>query len=808
MRPRRRLLALGPALAAAALLAVDTGPAPAQLAAQSDLTREDVDPEFELTLDHLAMDTRWLGLPPRDLRWSPDGEEVYFRWRPDPEPGQRPETDPWFAVDRAGSELLRLSDQEAARVPASRVAWSRDREVAAWGRDGSLYLWTPEGGTRSVFATEGEVGAVRVLPDGSAVRFSTRGLSGGIIGRGGSESADRWAYEVEEGAARRLVAFREADEEPSEFGRWLKEQQRELIPLVRKRERDEWVRDSVRRARDADRPMVIPLQKGAKARDVRLDPRGKWVTFREVREPAGEHGTRYMAFVEETGHADPREARPKVGAPLPEHRMGIVRFDRAVAPDSVQVTWVDDGTEKETIVHGPWWSPDGSSAVVQILSTDHKDKWIARLDPESGETRTVHHEHREDWIGGPLNGGRWRPGYLEWLPEGDAFGFVSEASGWSMLYLGTPAGEVTPLTRGEWEVRGGELGPDGRWWYLTTSRAHPGEEHLYRLPARGGDLERITSGSGQHGAVVSPRGERVATTWEGPVRIPDLYLLDAEPGAPRTRVTKSGTDAYYRYAWAGSEIVTYPDPEGETTWAEVWEPPEEPNGAAVVHVHGCGECAMAVDRGWSYTSAMLYANYLRQRGYVAASVDYRGGWGHGHAYRTYAYRGMGLKDVDSALPALDLLAREHGVDRGRIGIYGGSYGGFFTIMSLFRHPGEYAAGVALYPVTDWAHYNQGYTSRILNGTPVTDSVAYRRSSPVYYAEGLADPLQIQHGLVDGNVQIQDSFRLFRRLMDLEKAGFDLVAYPMEDHGWDETPTRRDSYRRMTAWFDRHLRGER
>ena len=84
----------------------------------------------------------------------------------------------------------------------------------------------------------------------------------------------------------------------------------------------------------------------------------------------------------------------------------------------------------------------------------------------------------------------------------------------------------------------------------------------------------------------------------------------------------------------------------------------------------------------------------------------------------------------------------------RIGVYGGSYGGFFTLMSLFRHPGKYRAGVALYPVTDWAHYNQGYRSRILNGTQLTDPDAYRRSSPIYYVDGLEDALQIQHGLVD------------------------------------------------------------
>ena len=226
---------------------------------------------------------------------------------------------------------------------------------------------------------------------------------------------------------------------------------------------------------------------------------------------------------------------------------------------------------------------------------------------------------------------------------------------------------------------------------------------------------------------------------------------------------------------------------------------------AVVYAHGCGECAQAVVKGWARSGSIVYANYLIQRGYAAASVDYRGSSGYGHRNRTYAYRQMGVSDIDSALPLLDILVDQYGVARDRIGVYGGSYGGFFTLMSLFRNPGKYAAGVALYPVTDWVHYNQGYTSRILNGDQLDDEEAYRVSSPVYYADGLQDALQIQHGLVDGNVQIQDSFRLAQILIEKQK-DFDLVVYPVEDHGWDEIPTRRDSYRRMTDFFDRYLGG--
>lgn len=790
------LLALVHALAPA--------PARAQLLEQSELTFDDVDPSFELTLEHLAEDRRWLGLSPREITWSSDGEWVFFRWREDPRPDQEPDADPWYAVDRDGREVRRVDDAEAARIPAGDRVWSVGREVAAWTRGGALFVWTRGAGARSVYATGGSLRDLSIAADGSRVFFATRG-SGGGEGGDDVQSDDLWTYEVAGGRVRQVAEVVPPPDERSDADEWLRDQQLELFETLRERERERAVADSVDRARSVPGPQAIPVESGAAAREIRLSPDGRHLVFQWVEPPGEDVRTYYLEYVNESGEAEPRRARPKVGRSMPEYKMGLVRVDPRVPADSVEVTWVDDGLDKETIIHGPYWNPQGTVAVVQILSMDHKDKWIARLDVETGETTILHHEHQDAWIGGPLVGGRWSPGYLQWLPEGDAFGFVSASSGWAMLYLvDVQTGRIRALTQGEWELRDADLSPDGDTWYLVASEAHPGEEHLYRLPARGGDLRRVTMGEGVHDPVVSPDGRRVATTFETPRLMPDLYLQDNRSGAEKRRITKSGTDAYYRYDWATSEILTYPDSAGLPTWAEVWERPGRPNGAAVVHAHGCGECAQAVDKQWG-GGAALYANFLRQKGYVAASVDYRGSSGYGHENRTYAYRQMGISDVDSALPLLDILATRYGVDRRRIGLYGCSYGGFFTLMSLFRHPGEYAAGSAHCSVTDWAHYNRGYTGRILNGSPVEDPEAYRRSSPIYYAEGLEDALQIQHGLVDGNVQIQDVFRLTQRLIELGK-DFDLVVFPVEGHGWRTRPSRLDSYTRMTRWFDRHLLG--
>ena len=139
----------------------------------------------------------------------------------------------------------------------------------------------------------------------------------------------------------------------------------------------------------------------------------------------------------------------------------------------------------------------------------------------------------------------------------------------------------------------------------------------------------------------------------------------------------------------------------------------------------------------------------------------------------------------------------------RIGIYGGSYGGFITLMALFTESPHFGAGAALRSVTDWAHYNQGYTSNILN-LPQNDTLAYRQSSPIYYAEGLQDPLLMAHGMVDTNVHFQDIIRLTQRFIELGKTRWELAAYPVEDHAFVRPSSWADEYRRIYELFERYL----
>jgi dipeptidyl aminopeptidase/acylaminoacyl peptidase len=185
-------------------------------------------------------------------------------------------------------------------------------------------------------------------------------------------------------------------------------------------------------------------------------------------------------------------------------------------------------------------------------------------------------------------------------------------------------------------------------------------------------------------------------------------------------------------------------------------------------------------------------------------VDYRASSGYGRDWRTAIYRHMGGKDLDDQVDAARWLVSEQGIDSKRIGIYGGSYGGFITLMAMFTQPDVFAAGAALRPVTDWAHYNHGYTSNILN-VPQKDAEAYKQSSPIYFAQGLKGALLICHGMVDVNVHFQDTVRLVQRLIELRKTNWELAVFPVEDHGFVEPTSWADEYKRIYKLFETSLK---
>ncbi len=632
-----------------------------------------------------------------------------------------------------------------------------------------------------------------------------------------------YEWELESGELRQLTDFRrgrDPEEKPklTKQDEYLEKQQLELFDIVKKQDKDEKENKERTKRERGPFPDATYLKEAESVSSLQLSPDRSMVTFilTDRTEPNKAKVPEMPKYVTKTGYTEEERlatqigggGRYKVGVAQPVQKLGIMNaadgkiryFDMGLEKREFGIQLVGSGDVPQFFGGNVAvsWSDDGKRAFSVLNARDNNDRWIMLLDFAAAKTRILDAEHDDAWVlaNGPYG----------WLPGSDTIWFRSERSGYFHIYTLEVAEGAKPkqLTSGQWEVTGVQLSDDKKQFWLTTSEAHPGERQFYSMPVSGGGRSRITSGEGVFAATLSPDEKWMALNYSGTAGPTDLYLMENKPGAAMKRLTDSYTDELKALAWSKFEVVTIPDADNIALYARLYKPEKQnPMKPAVIYVHGAGY-AQSVYRNWGAFGTTPFFNFLLQNGYTVLDLDYRGSSGYGRDCRTAIYRNMGGKDIDSAVAAAKWLVAQQGIDARRIGIYGGSYGGFFTLMALFKHPGVFAAGAALYPVTDWAHYNHPYTSNILN-LPAEDDEAYRRSSPIYYAANLKDRLLILHGIQDRNVHFQDSVRLTERLIELKKTGWEFAPMPIEDHGWQNEWSRLDSNRRIFALFEEVLK---
>jgi len=779
-----------------------------------------------LTLEAISRDPgKWAGAPPAAVRWSEDGTKLHFQWNP-----QRKDRAELYELD-VSANLARPSGSGAGPSPATpRLVPEEDRRwlssnpgdrnraetLKVYAFQGDLYLHDLRSGkTRQITRTADSESSPRFSFDDASVVYQ----------RG--DNLFEWV--VATGETLQITDFRrgrDPDEKPklSRQDEYLEKQQLELFEIVQKREKDEKEQRERTKRERGPFPDAAYLKENESVSGLQLSPDRKFVTFilTDRSESSRAKVPEMPKYVTKTGYAEVERlssqiggaGRVKVGAAQPKQKLGVM--DTATG----KIQYVDMGLEKreyafqiiaattpgETGAVPVAWSDDGKSAFCVLRAQDNKDRWIVLLDLPAAKSRILDAEHDDAWI---LSGGPYG-----WLPDSRTIWFRSEREGFFHLYaLGVEDGSPRALTSGRWEVTAVQISRDKSKFYLTTSQTMPGERHLYSLPVAGGQPTRITTGPGVFAATLSPDEKWIAATYSSPDGPADLYLLENRPAtdaspasvmAGAIRLTDSYTDEFKSYVWRRFEIAKIPDGSAGTLYARLYRPEKpHPTRPAVIYVHGAGY-AQSVFNNWGAMGTTPFFNILLQAGYTVLDLDYWGSAGYGRDCRTAIYRNMGGRDVDSAVVAAKWLVETQNIDARRIGIYGGSYGGFFTLMALFKHPGVFAAGAALYPVTDWAHYNHPYTSNILNA-PFEDEEAYKRSSPIYYASGLADRLLILHGVEDRNVHYQDSVRLAQRLIELKKTGWEFHSLPVEDHGWQNEFSRLDSFRRIFDLFENVLK---
>ncbi len=551
---------------------------------------------------------------------------------------------------------------------------------------------------------------------------------------------------------------------------------------------------------------------------LKVHPKGEFILLKK-HQGADQKETSYMSFVNSDGYTETKKARPKVSQNEPSQFLGV--FSRS----NDTLIWVDfsgltdiykksrsTDTIKQSVTRNLFMNntlflSNENAAILDVRSADNKDRWMVRLDLERVEVKELIHEHDEAWIGGPgISSWNMVPGYLDWMNEDDSFLFQSERSGYSHLYsFDLHSGVIETLTSGKFEIRSVTKSIKENKLFVGCNQSHPGDRNLFILDLKTKAFVSVLADEGAYEVSVSPSETFMAYRYSTSNRPWELYLSKLKAGAERIQITTSTTKEFNNYNWIKPEFVDFKADDGTTLYARVYEPSAgRKNGAAVFFVHGAGYLQNAHHFWSGYFREYMFHNLLVEKGYTVLDLDYRASDGYGRDYRTAIYRYMGGRDLNDYIDAKKFMVKNYDLDSNRIGIYGGSYGGFITLMALLTKPNEFACGAALRSVTDWSHYNHEYTSNILN-YPETDSVAYHRSSPIYFAENLTKPLLMLHGMEDNNVQFQDVVRLSQRFIELGKKNWELAVFPVEAHGFKEASSWTDEYRRILELFETHLK---
>jgi len=766
-----------------------------------------------LTIEQIMQNPdEWIGTAPTGIFWDENGENIYFDWNPEMDT-----LSSLYSYSRKTKEIEKVLIDKKMNLPGNYGDYNVDKTQKIYVRNGNLFLLNIKKGTEKQLTNWlGRVSSPKFVLNDSQISFT--------------KDNNLFTINPETGLIKQITNFVTGEERPDKKSKgqakWLEDQQKELFDVLNEREAMSKARENQREIEKVDQPEKIHLGK-KRLGGTSLSPSGNFVIYSTYLSPQGTKSTSVTHHVTESGYTEERNARTKVGSVQTAVSMGIFNTDSnkivSIKTDDIpglkdQADYLKDYPERKITEQselknraisllGPIWNETEDLAVIVALSRDNKDRWILLINPETGDLDLLDRQRDEAWIGGPgIGGWGFSTGDLGWMPDKKSIWFHSEESGYSHLYtVNIETKKKTTLTSGNFEISEAFISNDKKHFYFTANKVHPGIKHFYKMPVWGGEFEQITSADGGNEIIISPNEKYLAIRHSTSNKPWELYLQKNKTNEKAIQITNSTTSEFNSYKWRTPEHITFTAEDGAEVHARLYRPDSpQKQGPAVVFVHGAGYLQNA-HKWWStYFREYQFHNYLVDNGYTVLDLDYRGSAGYGRDWRTGIYRHMGGKDLSDNVDGAKLLVEKYDVSPDKIGLYGGSYGGFITLMAMFNHPDIFAAGGALRSVTDWAHYNHGYTANILN-TPVEDSIAYVRSSPIYFAEGLKGALLMCHGMVDDNVQFQDIVRITQRFIELGKENWELAVYPVEAHGFREPSSWTDEYKRIYKLFEENLK---
>jgi dipeptidyl-peptidase-4 len=491
---------------------------------------------------------------------------------------------------------------------------------------------------------------------------------------------------------------------------------------------------------------------------------------------------------------------PQAGGRNPAVKVGIVEI-----PDG-RLTWLDFKDIRYEYIVRVNWLPDNRRLSVQTLNRSQDELDLYFVDSSTGKPEHVLKERDEGWVN--INDD------LYFLKDGRHFIWASARDGYMHLYRYTMDGKLANrITEGDWSI---QSSGGGVFWlrqaveaidesedriYFTALEKSAIERHLYRINLDGTSMERLTSKDGSHGITFSPDAKFYFDRYSNISALPSLALCKNN-GEQMEVVAEPKSENLAKFEVQYPEQFTIPARDGFPLPAELLKPRNfDPakKCPVILHVYG-GPSAPTVANAWR--SSLLFDQILLDRGYLVMQVDNRSATAISKKLENIILKdGYGSKELDDLVDAVGWLKSQTFVDPARIGIWGWSGGGTFTLLAM-THSQEFKAGIAVAAVTDWRYYDSVWAEAFMK-KPQDNTSGYDKTSLVRSAKNLHGRLLLVHGTYDDNVHPQNAWSFIDELVKAGKM-FDLMIYPMRKHGISDDPAQIHLYNRMVEFWVRNL----
>jgi dipeptidyl-peptidase-4 len=725
----------------------------------------------ELTIDRLFDAPALAGPTIVGLKISPDGSRVtYLQGKPE----EKDRLDLWEynILDRKAQVLVdskilapageKLSDEERGRRERQRTAALSGIVEYSFSPAGDALLF-PLGGDLYYYplATAGNHAAMRVVPTHGSATDAAISPGGAYVSY--IRDQNLYAYDVANGHARALT---------TDGGGAIKNGMAEFVAQE-----------------EMDR-----------STGYWWSPDDRHIAFVRVDESPVKLSERFEIAADNVKTFAQRY--PTAGGPNVQIRLGVI------AVKSGKVSWMNLGAEQDIYLARVDWLPDGKTLAIQRESRDQKRLDLLFADIETGKIRLILTETSDSWVD--------LSDELTFLKKSREFIWASSRDGYRHLYLYDYDGHmIRQLTAGKWVVddfrKRAVMGVDEekRVLYFSATEKSPTERHLYNTSLDTQDphnVQRITQEAGVHGIVMSPDTRFYIDQFTSSAQPPQvsLRLTDGALMAwlQENKLDAQHPDAPYLADNSIGEIGTLTAADGQTLYYKLFKPlhfDPAKRYPAIVSVYG-GPGVQSVLDTWTGSG---FTQILTRAGFVVLQLDNRGSAFRGTAFQAPIHLKLGEVEVADQVEGAHWLGGQSFVDPKRIGVWGWSYGGYMTLMLMFRAPDVFRAGVSGAPVTDFALYDTHYTERYL-GRPQDNAAGYEASSVLSYAKDLKGKLLVMHGMADDNVLFLNSTKLFRKLQDLDKP-FTVMVYPGGKHGLMRQNDGRHGYKMIKEFFDENLK---